>query len=162
MAFNITGFDPEVFYTINSTLQVVLFVVFHVPAIILNVLCIGALLLIKTVNWHIRATLTNILAAEIVTSISVSFFNIGYPIRVSIGNEFDYSCIIGLGLVVLGFLSNTTAVALYAITVYVFLKCGLRNLKWYVRTGGCCHWTLDSVHHPYRIYHNTNLACISQ
>lgn len=132
MSFNITGFDPNIFYAINSTLHIILFLVFHLPTFILNILCVVALVLAKALNWQIRATLANILTAEIVISIGISFFYVGYPIRVSSGDDFNYSCTIGLGIVILGFLANTTAVSLYAITVYIFMKYGPSKLKWYI------------------------------
>ena len=49
--------------------------------------------------------------------VGASFYYIGYPIRAKTANP--VSCDIGLGVSVTGFLSNTSATALYAITASV-------------------------------------------
>ena len=133
MSFNITGFDPDVFNTFNSAIQIILFVALTIPAIVLLVVSSIALLLAKTINWQMKTTLLNIFAAEIVTSIGIAILHMaGYPIRVKFGDEKAISCNIGLGLTVFGSLIITTGTSLYAITVYIFIKCGPKKMKVFI------------------------------
>lgn len=83
MSFNLTGSDLDTFYAINSVVQILLFSIFHQPVIFLDVLCIAAMLFARAINWQIKATIINIFAAEIVSSIGLSILYVGYLIRAS-------------------------------------------------------------------------------
>jgi hypothetical protein len=132
MSFNITGFDPDTFDQTHSAVHILLLLIFLLPASFLNILCSVALGFARAINWQIKVALINIFAAEIVQSIGASIFYIGHPIRAKHDIEHAYSCGIGLSVVILGFLANTSAVAIYAIAVYVLMKYGPDKLKWWV------------------------------
>ena len=81
---------------------------------------------------------------EFVTTVGASFYYIGYPIRAKTANP--VSCDIGLGVLVTGFLSNTSATALYAITVFLFIKYGPKKMKLYVLvTYIVTSWTVSAI-----------------
>ena len=130
MSFNITGFKPDIFFAFNTAIHITLFAVLALPAVLLHALIIVGLLLAKDIKWQIKTTLINIFIAQFVTTVGTSFYYIGYPIRAKTANP--VSCDIGLGLLMTGFLSDVSATALYAITVFLFIKYGPKKMKWYV------------------------------
>ena len=145
MSFNVTGFKPYVFATFNSAIHIGVFLTLTVPKLVLNVLCIVALLFAKT-NRKIKVTLINIFAAETVFSIGLSVKYIGYPIRVSNVDASGISCDIRLGFLFTGYLTNATAITLYAITVYLFIKYGWKKVKMCViALAIAVSWTVFSV-----------------
>ena len=146
MSFNITGFKPDVFAAFNSAINIGVFLTLTVPKLVLNVLCIVALLLAKTLNRKIKVTLINIFVAETVFSIGLSVKYIGYPIRVSNVDASGISCDIRLGFLFTGYLTNATAITLYAITVYLFIKYGKKKMKMCViALSIAISWTVFSV-----------------
>ena len=129
MSFNITGFKPDVFAAFNSAINIGVFLTLTAPKLVLNVLCIVALLFAKTLNRKIKVTLINIFVAETVFSIGLSVKYIGYPIRVSNVDASGISCEIRLGFLFTGYVANATAITLYAITVYLFINYGRKKMK---------------------------------
>ena len=146
MSFNITGFKPDVFAAFNSAINIGVFLTLTVPKLVLNVLCIVALLFAKTLNRKIKVTLINIFVAETVFSIGLSVKYIGYPIRVSNVDASGISCDIRVGFLFTGYLTNATAITLYAITVYLFIKYGKKKMKMCViALSIAISWTVFSV-----------------
>ena len=146
MSFNITGFKPDVFAAFNSAIHIGVFLTLTVPKLVLNVLCIVALLFAKTLNRKIKVTLINIFVAETVFSIGLSVKYIGYPIRVSNVDASGISCDIRVGFLFTGYLTNATAITLYAITVYLFIKYGWKKVKMCVTALAIVvSWTVFSV-----------------
>ena len=135
MAFNLTalGFDQDVFTTTNSVLHILTYLTVGLPACVLIVVCIVVLLFAKTVNWQLRMVLINIFVAEFLRPFGQSFDYLGYPSRASHSidtEERHFSCTVDVAFRVFGFLSNQTAVALYAVVLYVYIKYGsLKKFK---------------------------------
>ncbi len=131
MAFNLTGYDPELFVGINSILHVLIFLLFPLPNLILSGLCVVALLTSKTLNRKIRVVLANVFVAEITHALSSFFIYLGYPIRASV-NDGDITCSIDGSFLFIGTLSSLAAISLYTIVVYVLITVGVKKLKWNV------------------------------
>ena len=135
MAFNLTalGFDQDVFTTTNSVLHILTYLTVALPACVLIVVCIVILLFAKTVNWQLRMVLINIFVAEFLRPFGQSFDYLGYPSRASHSINTEgrhFSCTVDVAFRVFGFLSNQTAVALYAVVLYVYIKYGsLKKFK---------------------------------
>ena len=76
MAFNITGIvNQEDFFIVNTAIHVSLFCALTLPAMILCVVCIAALIFAKDVNWPIRVLLINILAADLTQTAAACCFS---------------------------------------------------------------------------------------
>ena len=129
-AYNIT--DPDLFAAINSTLHLSKFLLLTLPAIILNAVCIVALLLAKAIKRKVRAAIINIFAAEMMNLLGSTILYVGYPIRVTNNDALAASCPTGIAFTVLGFNADLLAIATYAIAVYIFIKYNIRKLKWSV------------------------------
>lgn len=52
MALNLSGLDPDLDFTVNSSVQVSVFVVTVLPMLILCLLCVVALFLASSINWQ--------------------------------------------------------------------------------------------------------------
>lgn len=130
MPFNFT--DTEyLYFSINTAVNVGLFFVVVLPALILCLLCVVALPFAEGINWPIRVILIDIFAADICTWTAVSVLLLGYPVRAGEHGGGYFSCSAYMSLVFVGVVQEFSGVALYAITVYVFLKHGVQKLKWY-------------------------------
>ena len=127
---NIT--DPDLFAAINSTIHIGQFLLLTLPAIILNVVCIVALLLAKTIKWKVRAAIINIFAAEMMNLLGTAILYVGYPIRVTNNDPLAVSCPTGIAIATFGVNSDLLGIAIYAIAVYIFIKYDIRKLKWSV------------------------------
>ena len=128
--YNIT--DPDLFAAINSTINLGQFLLLTLPAIILNVVCIVALLLAKTIKRKVRAAIINILAAEMFNLLGSTILYAGYPIRVTNNDVLAASCPTGIAISIFGLNSDLLGIAIYAIAVYIFIKYDIRKLKWSV------------------------------
>ncbi len=79
MALNITGFDPQLFFAVNTGVQATFFTIFTLPTFILCGVCLVALLFAKTIHLEMRVVLINIFGGY-VTGVTVLY--LGYPLRV--------------------------------------------------------------------------------
>ena len=131
MAFNITGVDPDLYYSINSSIQVGLFFLIALPALFLILLCVVALLFAKTINWPIRIVLIDIYTGEICYWLGLTVMFLGFPVRACIGNEDTFSCSVSTALFIVSSILKYSATALYAIIVYIFIKNGIQKVKLY-------------------------------
>ena len=131
MAFNLTGVDPDLYYSINSSIQVGLFFLIALPALILILLCVVALLFAKNINWPIRIVLIDIYTGEICYWLGISVISLGFPVRARIGNEETIFCSVSSGLFITSSILKFSATALYAIIVYIFIKYGIQKVKLY-------------------------------
>ena len=131
MELNLTGVDLDLYYSINSSIQVGLFFLIALPALILILLCVVALLFAKSINWPIRIVLIDIYAAEICYWLGTTVILLGFPVRARLNNKEHLSCSVAFAL----FFSNSplkfSATALYSITVYIFVKYGIQKVKLY-------------------------------
>ena len=128
--YNIT--DPDLFAAINSTLHLGQFLLLTLPAIILNVVCIVALLLAKTIKRKVKAAIINIFAAEMMNLLGTAISYVGYPLRVTNNDPLAASCPTGMAATAIGVNSDLLGIAIYAIAVYTFIKYDIRKLKWSV------------------------------
>lgn len=87
MGFNFTGVDPDLYYSINSGVQVGLFFITVLPILILSLLCVVALFFAYSINWPIRIVLINIYTAEICYWLGFTVLFLGFPVRARMGNE---------------------------------------------------------------------------
>jgi hypothetical protein len=122
--------SDEVYFIINTTVNVSLFSLIVLPTLILCLLCVLALLFAEDIDWQMRVPLINIFVAEICYWLAIALYLLGYPMRArGLGNEV-ISCRIVNGLLIIGGIQQLTAIALYAVTVYIFLKHGTQKLRW--------------------------------
>lgn len=132
MAFNLTGIDPALYFSVSTAVNVGLFSFIAVPALILCVLCVLALFLAKDIIWHMRVLLINIFAADICVWIGISVLFLGLPVRVSNPNyDGDFSCNVFMSCAIISTIQKFSSITLYAIMVYIFIKRGVKHLKWY-------------------------------
>ena len=128
--YNIT--DPDLFAAINSTINLGQFLLLTLPAIILNAVCIVALLLAKTIKRKVRAAIINIFAAEMMNLLGTAILYVGYPICVTNNDALAASCPTGMAATAIGVNSDLLGIGIYAIAVYTFIKYDIRKLKWSV------------------------------
>lgn len=132
MTLNISGFNPQIFFAANTAVQTTFFTIFTLPTFICCGVCLLALLFTKQINSKMRVLLLNIFGAEVFYLLGVTVLYLGYPIRArEIGVEF-VSCLLVTGTLLVGFNANITATTLFAVMVYLFVKYGVKKLKWYI------------------------------
>lgn len=130
---NLTDVDEELFFTISTAVNVGLFLVFVLPALIMCLLCMVALLFANTIIWPVRIITINIFAAETCTWLSLALLLLGFPAREHLQINADIStCNLVISLFIFTATQRYSATTLYAIMVYIFLKYGAKKLKWYV------------------------------
>ena len=132
MALNFTGIDESVYFVANSVANIALFVFIALPMIFLCVLCVVALLIDKDINWSLRMILINIFAANISHWLGVTVLFMGFPVLAQREPDEAYSCHVAFSLFVTSTLGRFISITLYATMVYVFLKYGVKKLKWKV------------------------------
>ena len=112
--------------------QILLFLGFVVPAVILCSLTIVAIFRAKKINPTVKLVLINIFAAEIYISLSLAITLLGYhvPIPVQHINIINALCNINnFAMIASGFV-QLLLTTLYAIMVLVFVKYNIKKLKW--------------------------------
>ena len=129
MAFNLTGSNIDLYFTVNTAINVGITCLMILPTVVLSLLSIVAMLFAKEINWPIRVLIINILAAEIVFWVGYAFLIIGFIPRLHIAGEGNVSCRVALSLVVVSFTLKLSAIALYAINVYIFIRYGLKKVS---------------------------------
>ena len=130
MSLNIS--NPELFYAVNTALNLTLFTIFSLPTLILCVLCIVALLFAKEINWKIRVIMINLLTPEAIVSLSYIMSYVGYPVRAYSSSDNSLTCTIFSGVFVSGAVNRVTAAPFFAVAVFIFVKCNVVKLKWWV------------------------------
>ena len=130
MAINITGFDVDLFFAINTAATVFIFSVFILPSIILGLLCIAGLISTKKIDWKLKVIVANVIAIDIVYSLGNIVWYLGYPLRAYGGDENGYSCKIATSFLMGPFATKPASFALYSVVAYVFIKYGKDKIKW--------------------------------
>lgn len=130
MALNLTGIDESLYYSVNSAVNVGIFLFVVLPALLLCLLCVVALLFADSINWKIRVLIINTLAGEICLWLALTILFLGYPARQLVQN--DFSCKLLLSMLFVTAMQKFMSTAFYAIAVYTFIKNGLGHLKWYL------------------------------
>jgi hypothetical protein len=93
-------------------------------------MCVVALLVAKDINRKIKVTIINIFAAEITVSLGLTILYTGYPLRATGIDVPSITCHLSSGIVLTGFNANLLAIAVFAISVYIFIRYNLKKLKW--------------------------------
>lgn len=130
MAFNLTGMNVDLYFSVNIAINVGIFSLLILPSFILCLLCVVALLFAEEINWPMRVLIINILASEIVFWVAFSFLILGFVPRLYITDEGSISCRIAYSLAITSSLTKFSAVAFYAINVFIFIRYGLKMVKW--------------------------------
>jgi hypothetical protein len=130
MAFNLTGSNVELYIGLNTAINAAIASLMISPSFGLCLLCIVALMFAKDVVLPMRVLIINILAAEMVLWIALAFLVLGFIPRLFIAGEGNITCRISLSLVLISYTLKNSAVALYAINVYIFIRYGIKKVKW--------------------------------
>lgn len=130
MAFNLTGTNVELYFSVNAAIHAGIFTFTALPAFMLCLLSVVALFFAHEINWPMRVLIINILAAEIIYWVAFAFQILGFLPRAFIGGEGNVSCVISICLAFVSSLLKFSSVALYAIKVYIFIQYGTKKLKW--------------------------------
>ena len=96
MELNLTGVDLDIYYSINSSIQVGLFFLIVLPVLILILLCVVALLFAKNINWPIRIVLINIIICS--RNLLLVRNHCDTPWISSMNNEENFSCSVAFAL----------------------------------------------------------------
>lgn len=121
----------DLYITVNSVVNSLIFFFLALPGFILCVLCVVGLLLAQNMKWQMLVLLVNIFAVEVCFWLAVSVAFIGFPFRAYNIVENDFSCNVGTSLFFVNQLQKFTSIAIYAIMVYFFMKDGIKKVKWY-------------------------------
>ena len=95
-------------------------------------MCAGPLTIARDLVWQVKMLLINIFAVEICNWLGQAILFVGFPVRQSLELEADPACGVAVSLFIVTALQKMSATAIYAIMVYVFLKYGVKKLKWQV------------------------------
>ena len=129
MAFNLTGIDQGLFFIGNTIANIGLFVISALPMIILCGVCVAALFFAKDINWPIRVLIINIFFAEACSWLGLTLRFLAYAPRAKLRGALVI-CKVVLNFTITGATQKFFATALYAIMVYIFVRFGIKKLKW--------------------------------
>ncbi len=129
MSFNNSSSFENVLVTLDSSVNIILFI-FSIPTAILYGICIVALLSAKGVKLQMRILLINILMARFSGAIlPPAIVHLGAPANIITD---VIVCKIVFALVFMGHLTGLTSITLFSIMIYLFIKYGDSKLKWYI------------------------------
>ena len=134
MAFNLSEVDFDLYLAANTAVQAGLLVVIVLPALTLCIICAVAIGFTRVINWQIRVALVNIFATEVIHWLGYAVEYLGFAPRALDKENSIYSCRIFYSFVIIAGIQKFAAITVYSIMVYVFLKYGVKKLKWYVIT----------------------------
>ena len=132
MSLNFTNIDDFVIFIINPIVSVSFFVLLVLPTLVLIILCVLALLFANAINVSIRILLLNIFATELTQLLGPLVLFLGHPARVHDVESINYSCNFVFSAIFSGAFAKLPSTSLYAVVVYVYIKHGVKWLKWYV------------------------------
>ena len=126
--YNLTGINLDIFNAVNSAGYVFIFTAVVLPSFSLCMLTAIALFLAHSLNWPVRIALINIFAGEMTLWISYAMNYLGYP-----GRAYDpvgvVNCRFFLSASLASVVASLSAIAVYAVIVYIFIKYGIKNLN---------------------------------
>lgn len=128
MASNFTE-SAELYFRINTAVNVSLFLIVVLPALLLCLLCVLALIFAEGVNKKIRILLINIFIPDLCSWLATSVLLIGYPVRATMQTEGDLSCSFYMSFIFVGAVQRYSSVAIYTVAVYFFVKNGAQTLR---------------------------------
>ena len=130
-AFNLSEVDFDLYVAANTAVQAGLLVIIVLPALTLCIVCSMAISFTYIINWQLRVALVNIFLSEVILWLGYTVDYIGFAPRALDKENSIFSCRVYLTFLVTGSMQKFPAVTLYSIMVYVFLKYGVKKLKWY-------------------------------
>ena len=130
MAVNFSGVDLKLYYDANTAVNIPIFTLLGLPPFLLCLLCLLALVMANKINGKICLLLINIFSAEIHNWFIFFILYLGWPAHFR-DNE-DISCKVSISLHGITGLSRFASTSIYAVSVYMLIKHGDKNLKWYV------------------------------
>ena len=132
---NSTSSASDQFLAVHSSLAVLFYATIHLPTQVLGALYLVALLRAKGIHSKMKVILINNLIPDLLITVSSSFFYALHPLRAYVIGGRIISCVISSFGFSIGQLDNILATPLFAFAVYVFVKYGLKKLKWYAIAG---------------------------
>jgi hypothetical protein len=126
MASNFT-LSEDMYLNINTGISIGLFFFLNLPALVLYLVCVLGLIFAGGINRKIRVLLINLILPDVCIWVGVSALLLGYPTR-QVGG--DFSCRLFMTSISIGVSQKYSTIALFAIIVYIFLKYGIKKLKW--------------------------------
>lgn len=134
---NFTGLSTEVY-----TGWQIVFTLITLPAAILSILSISALIVVKKIDWNLRIILINIFTAEFISSSGSTLIYLGYPLRMlfevsNTNNQLQFPCSITISLLVIGNAAKVGSYTFYSIMAYVFIKKNIKKVKLYIMIIPC-------------------------
>ena len=127
MEFNVT--DRNLFLIANSAICTALVLLVVVPTLLLNVMCVLALIAENTVSKRVKALLINIFTAEICHWLRDISYYIFFPLRFTFP-DLSIVCSVQVSIAIVSGIQRFIVTALYAIMVYIFVKGWEKNLRW--------------------------------
>ena len=132
MAFNLSEVDLEVYVATNTAVQAGLLTVIVIPAFTLSIICTVAIIFTQVINWQMRVSLVNIFATEVINWLGYTVEYLTFAPRALDKPNTIYSCRFFVSFLITAGMQKFAAITLYSIMVYVFLKYGVKKLKWYM------------------------------
>jgi hypothetical protein len=132
MAFNLSEVDLDLYIAANAAVQVSLLVVIILPAAIFSIICSVAIGFTFIINWQMRVVLINIFATEVFHWLGYTVEHLAFAPRVLDKENSIVSCRVFFFLIITASTQKIAAIVIYSIIVYVFLKYGVKKIKWYV------------------------------
>ena len=117
MPFNISDLDEDLYFAVNTAMNVSLFGIIVLPPLVLCLLCIVALYRAENINLKIKVLLINLLLGETVSWFAYTFLYLTFPIKAQLPMEYEAVCSIGISGLILVAVFKFPATALYAMNV---------------------------------------------
>ena len=131
MAFNFSEIDFELYVAANTAVQAGLLAVVVLPAVTLSIICSVAISFTYVINWQMRVTLVNIFTTEVFHLLGYTVEYLAFAPRALDKENSLVSCRIFLSCIIFASIQKFAAIVFYSIMVYLFLKHGVKKLKWY-------------------------------
>jgi hypothetical protein len=105
------------------------FCILVLPALLLDLLCVLALLFSRTIDTKIRVLLGNIFAADVMTLFGDLVIFLSHPVEVNKHMDTSHSCEFGFSAVFTSGAVKLPTTSLYAIVVYIYVKYSIKIVK---------------------------------
>ena len=132
MAFNLSEVDLELYVAANTAVQARLLVVIVILNITLSIICTMAIIFTQVINWQMRVALVNIFVTDVVNLLGYMVDYLAFTLRALDKPNTIYSCRFFVSFLITAGMQKFAAITIYSIMVYVFLKYGVKKLKWYM------------------------------
>ena len=130
LVYNLTGIDLDAYFAVNTTANVLLFLTIVLPAFVLCLFCVVALLFTPEIKCKIKFLIINLFASEISNWLMYSIIFLGFPSRYQHQDIDDVSCRMFSNLLIIVGPTKHLGTAFYSAVVYVYLKYGLDFVPW--------------------------------